>query len=92
MHGRPLIGTIVKPSIGLSTEALCKLVRDLASAGLDFIKDDELHGGPAYAPLAERVAAVMPEIRRVAEATGKKPCMRSTLPATWSTCCAATTW
>ena len=72
VHGRPLIGTIVKPSIGLSTEALCKLVRDLASAGLDFIKDDELHGDPPYAPLAERVAAVMPEIRRVAEATGKK--------------------
>jgi ribulose-bisphosphate carboxylase large chain len=72
VQGRPLIGTIVKPSIGLSTEALCKLVRDLASAGLDFIKDDELHGDPPYAPLAERVAAVMPEIRRVAEATGKK--------------------
>lgn len=72
VHGRPLIGTIVKPSIGLSTEAVCKLVRDLASAGLDFIKDDELHGDPPYAPLAERVAAVMPEIRRVAEATGKK--------------------
>lgn len=72
VHGRPLIGTIVKPSIGLSTEALCKLVRDLASAGLDFIKDDELHGDPPYAPLAERVAAVMPEIRRVAEATGRQ--------------------
>ena len=72
VHGRPLIGTIVKPSIGLSTEALCKLVRDLASAGLDFIKDDELHADPPYAPLAERVAAVMPEIQRVAEATGKK--------------------
>jgi ribulose-bisphosphate carboxylase large chain len=72
VHGRPLIGTIVKPSIGLSTEAVCKLVRDLAAAGLDFIKDDELHGDPPYAPLAERVAAVMPEIRRVAEATGKK--------------------
>jgi 3-oxoisoapionate-4-phosphate transcarboxylase/hydrolase len=72
VHGRPLIGTIVKPSIGLSTEAVCKLVRDLAAAGLDFIKDDELHGDPPYAPLAERVAAVMHEIRRVAEATGKK--------------------
>jgi ribulose-bisphosphate carboxylase large chain len=72
VHGRALIGTIVKPSIGLSTEALCKLVRDLASAGLDFIKDDELHADPPYAPLSERVAAIMPEIQRVAEATGKK--------------------
>ena len=72
VHGRPLIGTIVKPSIGLSTEALCQLVRDLASAGLDFIKDDELQADPPYAPLARRVAAVMPEIRRVADATGKQ--------------------
>jgi ribulose-bisphosphate carboxylase large chain len=72
VSGRPLIGTIVKPSIGLSKEALCKLVRDLASAGLDFIKDDELQADPPYFPLAERVAAVMTEIQRVADATGKK--------------------
>lgn len=72
VSGRPLIGTIVKPSIGLSKEALCKLVRDLASAGLDFIKDDELQADPPYFPLAERVAAVMAEIQRVADATGKK--------------------
>lgn len=72
VSGRPLIGTIVKPSIGLSKEALCKLVRDLASAGLDFIKDDELQADPPYFPLAERVASVMAEIQRVADATGKK--------------------
>ena len=35
---------------------MCKLVRELASAGLDFIKDDELNADPPYAPLAERVA------------------------------------
>ena len=72
VFGRPLIGTIVKPSIGLSTDALCRLVHDLASAGLDFIKDDELHADPPYAPLSERIAAVMPVIRRVAETTGKQ--------------------
>jgi ribulose-bisphosphate carboxylase large chain len=70
--GRPLIGTIVKPSIGLSIEALRPLVRDLAVAGLDFIKDDELNADPPYAPLADRVPAVMAEIERVADETGKK--------------------
>ncbi len=69
---RPLIGTIVKPSIGLSAEQLRPLVRDLAAAGLDFIKDDELNADPPYAPLAERVPAVMAEIERVADRTGKK--------------------
>ncbi len=72
VHGRPMIGTIVKPSIGLSTETLSTLVRDLALAGLDFIKDDELHANPPYAPFAERVAAAMQEIERVADKTGKK--------------------
>jgi len=72
VHGRPLIGTILKPSIGLSKEAMCKLVRDLASAGLDFIKDDELQADPPYLPLAERIVAVMAEIQRVADTTGKR--------------------
>jgi ribulose-bisphosphate carboxylase large chain len=72
VQGRPLIGTIIKPSIGLSPEALAKLVRDLATAGLDFIKDDELQADPPYAPFEQRVAAVMPEIQRVADRTGRK--------------------
>jgi ribulose-bisphosphate carboxylase large chain len=70
--GRPLIGTIIKPSIGLLIEQLRALVRELALAGLDFIKDDELHADPPYAPLAERVPAVMSEIQRVADQTGKQ--------------------
>jgi ribulose-bisphosphate carboxylase large chain len=72
VQGRPLIGTIIKPSIGLSTDAIAKLVRDLATAGLDFIKDDELQADPPYAPLAQRIAAVMPEVERVADKTGRK--------------------
>lgn len=72
VQGRPLVGTIIKPSIGLSTEAIAKLVHDLATAGLDFIKDDELQADPPYAPFAQRVAAVMPVIERVADRTGRK--------------------
>jgi ribulose-bisphosphate carboxylase large chain len=72
VEGRPLIGTIVKPSIGLSIAELRPLVRDLATAGLDFIKDDELNANPPYAPLTQRVPAVMDEIARVADRTGRK--------------------
>jgi ribulose-bisphosphate carboxylase large chain len=72
VYGRPLIGTIVKPSIGLSLEELRILVRDLALSGIDFIKDDELNANPPYAPLKERVKVVMEEIERVADKTGKK--------------------
>ena len=72
VQGRALIGTIIKPSIGLSIEALRPLVRDLATAGLDFIKDDELSADPPYAPLEQRAAAVLDEIQRVADKTGKR--------------------
>jgi ribulose-bisphosphate carboxylase large chain len=72
VEGRPLIGTIIKPSVGLSIEQLRPLVRDLAEAGLDFIKDDELNADPPYAPLEQRVPAVMDEINRIADKSGKK--------------------
>jgi ribulose-bisphosphate carboxylase large chain len=72
VYGRPIIGTIVKPSIGLPLDELEKLVTDLGLAGLDFIKDDELNCNPAFAPLEKRVEAVMRAVNRVADKTGKK--------------------
>ncbi|HEY7424025.1 MAG TPA: ribulose-bisphosphate carboxylase large subunit family protein [Gemmataceae bacterium] len=72
VEGRPLIGTIVKPSIGLTPEQTASLVRQLAEAGIDFIKDDELLADPPYAPLVRRVEAVMLVINKVADRTGRK--------------------
>lgn len=72
VYGRPIIGTIVKPSVGLGPDELRSLIRDLAMAGLDFVKDDELNANPPYFPLRERVSVVMDEIERMAEKTGKK--------------------
>jgi ribulose-bisphosphate carboxylase large chain len=67
-----LIGTIVKPSVGLPPDELAKMVKDLCLAGLDFIKDDELLGNPPYCPLAERVEVIMRVIDDYAEKTGKR--------------------
>lgn len=72
VYDRPIIGTIVKPSIGLTTDELREVVRTLAEAGLDFIKDDELNASPTFAPLEQKVKAVMEEIERNADRTGKK--------------------
>lgn len=68
-----MIGTIVKPSVGLSPADLAELAGQLAAAGIDFIKDDELQGNGPSAPLAERVKAVMPVLERHADRTGVKP-------------------
>ena len=67
-----LVGTIIKPSVGLRPEQLRPLVRQLVDSGIDFIKDDELMANPPYSPLSDRVTAVMDEINRGAERTGKK--------------------
>ncbi|MFM0341646.1 ribulose-bisphosphate carboxylase large subunit family protein [Paraburkholderia fungorum] len=67
----PMIGTIVKPNVGLSAAETAALVRELCEAGVDFIKDDEVCANPAHAPLAERVRAVMSEVRRYRERSGR---------------------
>jgi len=69
---RPIIGTIVKPSVGLSMEALEGLVTELALSGLDFIKDDELNADPPYAPFELKVKTVMGALRRAADRTGRQ--------------------
>jgi len=68
-----MIGTIVKPSIGLSPTELAEVVDELVNAGVDFIKDDELQGNGPSAPLTDRVRAVMPVLERHADRTGVKP-------------------
>ncbi len=72
IYDRPIIGTIVKPSVGLSPEQTAELVRELGEAGIDFVKDDELMADPPHSPLKKRVECVMREINRLADATGRK--------------------
>jgi 3-oxoisoapionate-4-phosphate decarboxylase len=74
VYDRPIIGTIVKPALGLRPHETAELVRDVVEAGVDFVKDDEKLMSPSYSPLAERVKAIMPIILNHEQATGKK-CM-----------------
>ena len=68
----PVVGTIIKPSVGLSPAATADLVRTLAEAGIDFVKDDELQANSPHSPLEQRVEAVMAAVNRHADRTGKK--------------------
>ncbi len=68
----PLIGTIIKPSVGLSPDNTADLVKILVLAGIDFIKDDELQADGFTCPFNERAHAVMRVINDHAEQTGKK--------------------
>lgn len=68
----PLIGTIIKPSVGLTPEATAGSVKTLIESGIDFIKDDELQSDGPYCPFADRVAAVMRVVNDAAQQHGRK--------------------
>lgn len=72
VYNRPIIGTIIKPSVGLTPEATAVQVKSLIDAGVDFIKDDELMADPPHSPFEKRVKLCMDSINRQADATGKK--------------------
>ena len=72
VHGRPLIGTIIKPSVGLSPAETAARVAELAAAGIDFIKDDELQADGPHCPFEARFSAVMQVLREHAERTGQR--------------------
>ncbi len=72
VEGRPIIGTIVKPALGLRPAETAAMVRELVAAEVDFIKDDEKLMSPAYSSLAERVRAIMPIVLDHEQKTGKK--------------------
>jgi ribulose-bisphosphate carboxylase large chain len=72
VYHRPLIGTIIKPSIGLSVADTATLVQQLMEAGIDFIKDDELLSSSANSDFYERVNTIMELVHNHQAKTGKK--------------------
>ncbi|KAB2902642.1 MAG: ribulose 1,5-bisphosphate carboxylase [Burkholderiaceae bacterium] len=72
VHGRPLIGTIIKPSVGLSPQETAATVRLLVDGGIDFIKDDELQADGPHCPFDERARTVMAVVHDAAQRTGRQ--------------------
>lgn len=73
VYDRPIIGTIVKPSVGLTPAETGDLAGVLARAGLDFIKDDELMANSPHSPFQERLDAVLAGLADAADETGSMP-------------------
>lgn len=68
----PMIGSIIKPNVGLTAEDTGRLVERLCAAGVDFIKDDEISANPVHAPLAERIPVVMAAVKRAEDHLGRR--------------------
>lgn len=71
VYDRPLIMAIFKPALGLSAEDHGVILEQVANAGLDLIKDDEILGNLAVAPTLKRLECCRKVLETVKENTGK---------------------
>ena len=69
---RPLVGTIVKPKVGLDPARTAEVAAAAVRGGLDLVKDDETLTDQSFCPMVERVEAVMSALDRVEKDTGKR--------------------
>ncbi len=67
---RPLVGTIVKPKIGLSPEQTADYIYEAGLGGLTNGKDDETLSNQRFCPLEQRVMAIAEALDRVKSETG----------------------
>ncbi len=68
--GRPLVGTIVKPKIGLPPAEQAAVVYEAMAAGCDVVKDDENLTSQTFCPFEERLRACLDAARRAEDETG----------------------
>ena len=69
--GRALTCAALKP-VGLDVEAIGRLCRTLASAGLDLIKDDHYLADHPFCPFEERVRTCLSAVDDIAMQTGRQ--------------------
>lgn len=62
VSGRALIGCIIKPKMGLSTNEHVKVAMDVFRAGVDFVKDDENLTDQKFNPFAERTEQILKKL------------------------------
>jgi len=67
---KPLVGTIVKPKIGLPPSGMADYIYQSGLGGLTNGKDDETLSNQKFCPLEERVVAIAEAIDRVRSETG----------------------
>lgn len=68
---RPLIMAIFKPALGLSAVEHGKILQEVAMAGLDIIKDDEILPDIDVAPTRDRLAVCRQVLEEVKAKTGR---------------------
>ncbi|MDD4308569.1 MAG: RuBisCO large subunit C-terminal-like domain-containing protein, partial [Thermoplasmata archaeon] len=71
VHGRPILGTIVKPKMGLTSAEYAEVCYDFWVGGGDFVKNDEPQANQDFCPYDKMVRHVKAAMEKAVKETGK---------------------
>ncbi len=69
---KPLLGLILKPSLGLSLDEIRKIVHDAGMAGVHLIKDDEKFASTKYTRFEKKVEVIGATLKKIEKKTSKR--------------------
>jgi ribulose-bisphosphate carboxylase large chain len=72
INDRPLVGTIIKPKLGLKTDDHAEVAFQAWIGGCDIVKDDENLSNQKFNPFEERVVRTLERRDQAEEETGEK--------------------
>ena len=72
IYGRPILGTIIKPKIGLTAPEYSKVCYDFWAGGGDFVKNDEPQANQDFCPFEKMVKLVKTAMDKAVKETGHK--------------------
>ncbi|MHA2272510.1 MAG: ribulose-bisphosphate carboxylase large subunit [Candidatus Hodarchaeales archaeon] len=69
---RPILGTIIKPKVGLKAKRHAEVAYEAFRGGIDFVKDDENLSNQKFCPFEDRVVATLEKIDLIREETSRE--------------------
>lgn len=72
VKGRPILGTIIKPKMGLTSAEYAEVCYDFWVGGGDFVKNDEPQANQDFCPYDKMVKHVKKAMDKAVKKTGKK--------------------
>ncbi len=72
IRDRPLLGTIVKPKVGLNADQHAEVAYEAWVGGVDVVKDDENLTDQSFNPFEERVVKTIIARKKAEDVTGKR--------------------
>jgi len=72
VYKRPILATVPKPKVGLTSEEYGEAAYEILSGGMDLVKDDENLTDQPFNRFEKRLAAVMKAIDKAEKETGEK--------------------